>query len=82
MKKHLIFKLLGSKTRYDVLSSLKKVPRPVFGIAEKLDMTHSAVSHQLAVLLKAKILQAKRIGRMQMYSFANNKQGKYVQSII
>lgn len=82
MKKHLIFKLIGSKTRFDILSTLKNIPRPVFAIADKLDMTHSAVSHQLAVLSKAKIVQRKQIGRMQMYSFCDNKQGKYVRSII
>ncbi len=52
--------------------------RNVSGIAEALDMTQSAVSHQLKILRTARLIRARRDGKQIYYSLAD----EHVHTII
>lgn len=72
-----LLKLAASSTRASILFTLSKHKQlAVQDIAGELDMTHSAVSHQLAVLSGADIVTSKKSGRMMCYSISKNPQAK------
>ncbi|HHV38490.1 MAG TPA: winged helix-turn-helix transcriptional regulator [Tepidimicrobium sp.] len=63
-----IFKALGDPTRLRILYVLSKRPLCVCDIAYLLDMTQSAISHQLRFLRNLRLVKFKREGRMLIYS--------------
>ena len=70
-------KLAASSTRASILFVLARNKQlAVQDIAAELDMTHSAVSHQLAVLAGADIVVSKKAGRMMCYAISKNPQAK------
>ena len=72
-----LLKLAASSTRASILFALSKQKQmAVQDIAGELDMTHSAVSHQLAVLSGADIVTSKKSGRMMCYAISKNPQAK------
>lgn len=72
-----LLKLAASSTRAAILFALSKNKQmAVQDIAAALDMTHSAVSHQLAVLSGADIVTSKKSGRMMCYAVSKNPQAK------
>ena len=78
-----LFSLVAGTTRVLILSTLMKHKElPVQDIAEELDMTHSAVSHQLGLLTKARIVSAKKSGRQVCYSVAPGKEAKALMKFL
>lgn len=73
-----LFKIFGDVTRIRILFSLFEAERSVNEIAEILDMTQSAVSHQLKILRQAKLVGARRDGKQIFYSLAD----EHVHTII
>ena len=71
------FQILSDNTRISILSILDGNDVCVSDIACILDMTKSAVSHQLKVLRDAKFIKAKKTGKEVLYSFSN----EYVKEI-
>ncbi|MBP9757877.1 MAG: winged helix-turn-helix transcriptional regulator [Candidatus Pacebacteria bacterium] len=72
-----LLKLAASSTRASILFVLSRHKQlAVQDIAAELDMTHSAVSHQLAVLAGADIVTSKKSGRMMCYAISKNPQAK------
>ena len=71
------FKLLGDATRLRIVIELK-TKRCVGELAEKLDMSHSAVSHQLNVLKANGMVKSQRQGKYIYYML----QDEYVQNAI
>ena len=72
-----LLKLAASSTRAAILFVLARHKQlAVQDIAGELDMTHSAVSHQLAVLAGADIVVSKKSGRMMCYAISKNPQAK------
>lgn len=66
-----VFKLASSTSRAHILLVLAgKSAQPVQDIADKVGMTHSAVSHQLGLLSRAKMVSFKKEGRIVRYSIA------------
>lgn len=63
-----LFKVLGDPTRVRILQSLRSGPLCVCDIAEILEMTQSAISHQLRILRQARLVRAQRQGRSVYYS--------------
>lgn len=63
-----IFKALGDVTRLRILDVLEHREMKVQEIAAALDMTQSAISHQLGTLRTLRILKARREGRSTFYS--------------
>lgn len=63
------FKVLGDPTRVKILCALETSELCVSDIAAALDMEQSAISHQLRVLRGARLVKARRDGKMICYSF-------------
>lgn len=63
-----IFKALGDVTRLRILDVLEDRELKVQEIAAALDMTQSAISHQLGTLRTLRIVKARRQGRSTFYS--------------
>lgn len=66
-----LFKIFGDATRIRILYALYDDEHSVGDIAEALDMTQSAVSHQLKILRTSKLLKARRDGKQIFYSLAD-----------
>ncbi len=62
------FKLLSDPTRLKILISLSKHEMCVCDIAATLQMTHSAISHQLSLLRHARLVKYRRLGKEVWYS--------------
>ena len=73
-----LFKLFGDTTRMRILFSLFESELCVCAIAELLHMTQSAISHQLKVLKKAKLISCRREGKTMIYFLAD----EHVRTII
>lgn len=66
-----LFKVFGDSTRVRILFVLFESEMCVCGLAELLGMTQSAISHQLQVLKKAKLVRYRREGKTIFYSLAD-----------
>ena len=73
-----LFKVFGDATRARIMSCLEVRDLCVCDIAEILNMTVSAVSHQLRVLRTAKLVKATKMGKEVMYSLDDD----HVRSIL
>ena len=62
------FKVFGDSTRTRILFALKHADLCVCDLAVLLDMTHSAISHQLKVLKKNRLVKSSRSGKLVYYS--------------
>lgn len=62
------FKVLGDQTRVNLLSVLTGQELCVCDLAAALEMSNSAVSHQLRVLRDARLVKYRREGKMVYYS--------------
>lgn len=63
-----LFKMFGDVTRIKILSLLLQEERSVGEIADGLGMTQSAISHQLNLLRRSKLVKARREGKSVYYS--------------
>ena len=63
-----LFKVFGDSSRIKILFSLLETEAAVTSISEKLNMTQSAVSHQLKLLRMAHQVKARREGKSIYYS--------------
>ena len=61
------FKLFGDGTRIRILNALLTESMCVCDIANLLNMTHSAISHQLRILKQAKIVKYNKVGKVVYY---------------
>lgn len=69
------FKTLGDSTRVRIVSALMYGELCVCDIAAALDMSVSAVSHQLRVLRQAKMVRTRRDGKQIFYSIDDHHVG-------
>lgn len=63
------FKTLGDSTRTKILYALEGGELCVGEICECVDMTKSAVSHQLRILRQARLVKSRKEGKEVYYSF-------------
>ncbi len=73
-----LFKVFGDSTRIRILFCLYDEERSVTEIAEILNMTASAVSHQLKILKTNKLIDSRRDGKQIFYFLAD----EHVHSIL
>ena len=73
-----LFKVFGDSTRIRILYCLFASEMCVCDIATLLNMTQSAISHQLSVLKKSKLVKSRRSGKTVFYSLADG----HVRAII
>ncbi len=67
-----LFKVFGDSTRIKILYVLYTNELPVSDIAERLNMTISAISHQLKILKQAKLVKYRKSGKNVIYSLADD----------
>ena len=73
-----LFKIFGDSTRIRILYVLFESEMCVCDIAALLNMTQSAISHQLRVLKQARLVKYRREGKTVFYSLADG----HVRTII
>lgn len=66
-----LFKAIGDSTRVKILWALDEEELCVCDIAYLLNMTQSAISHQLRVLKQAELVKSRREGKIVFYSLAD-----------
>lgn len=65
------YKIFGDQTRLRILDALLNKPLCVNEISELLDMTQSAISHQLKNLRTSNLVKAEKIGKNVYYSISD-----------
>lgn len=73
-----LFKVFGDTTRIKIMYALYEGEMCVCAISELLNMTQSAISHQLKTLKDANLVSARREGKEMYYSLSD----EHVKSII
>ena len=73
-----LFKVFGDSTRIKILFVLCEAEECVCDLAQTLNMTQSAISHQLKILKQTKLIKSRREGKSIIYSVAD----EHVRSII
>lgn len=67
-----LFKIFGDSTRIKILFALLESDMSVNDIASELQMTQSAISHQLRILKTNGLVKYTRNGKSLIYSLADN----------
>lgn len=67
-----LFKVFGDSTRIRILWALHEVEMCVCDIAVLLNMTQSAISHQLRVLKQANLVKNRKEGKVVYYSLVDD----------
>ena len=73
-----LFKVFGDSTRMRILFVLFEAEVCVCDLAQVLNMTQSAISHQLKILKQNKLVKCRREGKSIFYSLAD----EHVRAII
>lgn len=73
-----LFKVFGDSTRIRILYVLFETEVCVCDLAQALNMTQSAISHQLKILKQNKLVKSRREGKSIFYSLADD----HVRTII
>lgn len=73
-----LFKVFGDSTRIRILFVLFEAEVCVCDLAAALNMTQSAISHQLKILKQSKLVKSRREGKSIFYSLAD----EHVRTII
>lgn len=66
-----LFKVFGDSTRIKILYVLYENEMCVFDIAKILNMTQSAISHQLRVLKQNRLVKYRKEGKTVLYTLAD-----------
>lgn len=73
-----LFKVFGDSTRIRILYVLFVSEMCVCDIAQLLNMTQSAISHQLRILKQSRLIKSRRDGKTVFYSLAD----EHVRTVI
>ena len=73
-----LFKVFGDSTRIRILFVLFEAEVCVCDLAQVLNMSQSAISHQLRILKQSKLVKSRRDGKSIFYSLADD----HVRAII
>ena len=68
----MIFTMFSDSTRLKIMNALFTSELNVSDIAYLLQMSHSAISHQLSSLKKTKLVKSRKEGKMVYYSLADD----------
>ncbi|MGN0998808.1 MAG: ArsR/SmtB family transcription factor [Faecousia sp.] len=67
-----LFKAFGDPTRVQILSHLQQREMCVGDIAEAVELSQSAISHQLRILKQMHLIKFRRDGKNILYSLADD----------
>ena len=75
-----LYKVFGDSTRTNILMALFESEMCVCDIAEVLNLSVSAVSHQLRILRHNKLVKARRCGKEVFYSLSDDHVVKILET--
>ncbi len=75
-----LFKALGDRTRYNIVSSLLGGERCACEIPRLVRRAQPTVSLQLKYLLKAGVLSSRRDGKKVLYKISGKRMDKFLRS--
>ena len=67
-----LFRMFADSTRVRIMNELGDQEVGVTELANSLQMTTSAISHQLRILKDARLIRARRMGKGILYSLADD----------
>ena len=67
-----LFRMFADSTRVKIMSALMETEVGVTDLANGLEMTTSAVSHQLRILKDSRLIRSRRDGKGILYSLADD----------
>ena len=73
-----LFKVFGDSTRIRILYVLFESEMCVCDIAQLLNMTQSAISHQLRILKQSRLVKSRREGKAVFYALADDHVGSII----
>ena len=73
------FKILGDSTRLQILMALEQSELCVSELSHLLNMTISAISHQLKSLKNAKLVKLRKEGKTVFYSLDDDHINKFLK---
>ena len=73
-----LFRIFADSTRIKILYVLFESEMCVYDIAQLLNMTQSAISHQLRALKQSKLVKYRREGKTILYSLADGHVRKII----
>lgn len=76
------FKALGNDTRLGIAYQLMSGEKSSSELAKALEMTNSAISHQLTLLKQLNVVRSRREGKQQIYSLADNHISNIIEMTI
>lgn len=77
-----LFKVMGDNTRVKILWALSESEMCVCDLAYLLNMTQSAISHQLRVLKQTGVVESRKEGKVVFYSLSDTQiKGVFKQGI-
>ncbi len=74
-----LFKILGDQTRLRLICALLHGERCVHELADIVEMSQSAVSHQLRILRQGRLVRYRRDGRHTWYSLSDEHVSQLVE---
>ena len=77
-----VFKVFGDYTRIRILWALFDKELCVFDICEALNMSQSAISHQLRTLKQARLVKARRNGKNTFYSLDDDHIKRIIEQVM
>lgn len=77
-----MFKVFGDNTRIRILWTLFDRELCVYDIADKLNMSQSAISHQLKTLKQARLIKSRRDGKNAFYSIDDDHVKKIIEQML
>lgn len=76
------FKVFGDSTRVKILWALDNAELCVCDIAVLINMTKSAVSHQLGILREKRLVKIRREGKVVYYSLADSHVKEIIEKAV
>ncbi|MCX7715317.1 MAG: metalloregulator ArsR/SmtB family transcription factor [Clostridia bacterium] len=77
-----VFKVFGDNTRLKILWVLFDKEVCVYDIADSLNMSQSAISHQLRILRQARLVKARRDGKNTFYSLDDEHVKRIIEQVL
>ncbi len=77
-----MFKVFADNTRIRILWVLFDCERCVYDIAGALEMTQSAISHQLRILKQARLVKSRRDGKNTYYSLDDEHVKRIIEQVM
>lgn len=76
------FKIFGDNTRIRILWVLFTEELSVSDISDKLEMSQSAISHQLRTLKQARLIKSRRDGKNTFYSLDDDHVKRIIEQVM